>query len=204
MKALTVVLTVLGIYALAQVTIQSFRHAYILWVEPRGSVLYEQVGQDVLSAKTLDELFQRYKDATRKVEEWERGKSDEELQRADRSREPYQTQQVLRAGIEAWEGQRRQLSALHFYWWCGLVTVVVGAACYRRSNRWIGAALLIAGLAEMVWWTSPTFRILSAEAEFGRLLWWKLIYSIATFVGLILLAAGATRMSRTSGYHPAS
>ncbi len=180
MKALQVVLVVFGMYGLAQVTVQSFRHAYILWIEPRGSALVEQVGQDIQAAKTLEELVTRHKEATRKVEEWERDKSQEELSRADRSREPYQSQSILRGAIEAWEGQHRQISQLHFYWWCGFVTLVAGVACYLWVQRWIGATFLIAGFGEMIWWTSPTFRILSAESEFDNLLSWKLIYSVAT------------------------
>jgi hypothetical protein len=186
-KALQVVLIVFGTYGLIQVTVQSFRHAYILWVEPRQSVLTEDVGQRIQAARTLDELVARFRDAKRKVEEWERNKSAEELSRADRSREPYQSERMLRGAIEAWEGQHRQISQLHFYWWCGFVALIAGIATYLRVQRWVGASFLIAGFGEMIWWTSPTFRILSAESEFDQLLRWKLIYSLATLVLLLAL-----------------
>jgi hypothetical protein len=186
-KAVQVVLIAFGMYGLIQVTVQSFRHAYILWIEPRDSVLIEEVGQKIQAARTLDELVARYKEAKRKVEEWERNKSEEELARADRSREPYQSQSMLRGAIEAWESQQRQISQLHFYWWCGFVTLVAGIATYLWVQRWLGASFLIAGFGEMIWWTSPTLRILSAESEFDQLLGWKLVYSVATVVLLLAL-----------------
>ena len=185
MKSLQVVVIVFGMYVVIQSTVQSFRHAYILWFEPRGSVLMEEVGQQIQAARTLDELVARYKEAKRKVEEWERGKSAEELSRADRSRDPYRSESMLRGAVEAWEGQRRQLSQLHFYWWCGLATVAAGIAVYLWVQRWLGAAFLIAGFGEMIWWTSPTLRILSAEMEFAQLLQWKFVYSLAALALLV-------------------
>lgn len=187
MKALQVVLVAFGMFGLVQVTAQSFRHAYILWIEPRNSALVEQVGQDIRAARTLEELVARYKEANQKIEEWERSKSQDEVSRADRSREPYRSQSMLRGAIEAWESQQRQMSQLHFYWWCGFVTLIAGVASYLWVQRWLGTSFLIAGFGEMIWWTSPTFRILSAESEFVQLLGWKLIYSVATLLLLLAL-----------------
>ncbi|MCI0360966.1 MAG: hypothetical protein L0211_21005, partial [Planctomycetaceae bacterium] len=65
MKALPIVLVVLGTYALLHVAVQSFRHVFVLLVEPRTSALdkYEPVEQHIVAAKNLDELAARYDDA---------------------------------------------------------------------------------------------------------------------------------------------
>jgi len=56
---------------------------------------------------------------------------------------------------------------------------------YIKSNRWFGAALVIAGFSEFIYWTSPTF--IGATREFDKLLANKLALSVVSF--LLLLAA---------------
>jgi len=189
MKALPVILVALGIYALFHVTVQSIRHAFILWVDPRGSALakYEQTEQEIVAAKSLEELVAHYEAARAKVKQWEQGKSDREKHEAAlySSQEPYKSQEKLRKAIETWESQHREIYQLHFYWWCGFVILSAGLASCVWVNRWLGLAWLIVAFAEMIWWTSPSFNVLSSQEEFDRLVLWNFIYSAGTLALLL-------------------
>ena len=60
MRALLKTLAILAFVALV---VQTVRHAYMLWFEPRGSVLdkYDQpVKSEIGTAASLDELLRRY------------------------------------------------------------------------------------------------------------------------------------------------
>jgi len=192
MKALPIILVALGIYALFHVTVQSIRHAFILWVDPRGSALakYEQTEQEIVAAKSLEELVAHYEAAREKVKQWEQGKSDKEKQEASSYyslQEPYKSQEKLRKAVQTWESQHREIYQLHFYWWCGLVILLAGLAGCVWVNRWLGVAWLIVAFAEMIWWTSPSFNVLSAQEEFDRLVRWKFIYSMSILALLLAL-----------------
>jgi hypothetical protein len=189
MKVLQIILAMV---ALLQVTIQSFRHAYILWGESRGSVLtrYEKTDQEIIATKSVDKLVALHEAARQKVRDWERNSGQKEKDEAAyyKSQEPHKSEEKLKKAIEAWEDHHRQIGGLHFYWCCGLLAIAVGLAAYVRVHRWLGMAWLIAGFAEMLWWTSPSFRILSSEEEFDRLLLVKFVYSLATLA--LLLGVG--------------
>jgi hypothetical protein len=193
MQALRVVLVVLGIYALVHVTVQSFRHVFVLLVEPRSSVLdpYDPDRQNLAAAKTLAELVAQYDVAHKSVQKWEAGKTPQELQPANRWEEPYKSRDTARQAIEVWEGHQTQIRQLHFFWWAGLLCLIAGVGCYRRWHPWLGAAFFIVAFGEMIYWTSPAFRGWSDGDEFHRLVLWKLLYSTAT---LALLLAMWTRI----------
>jgi hypothetical protein len=208
MKVLQVVLVVLAGCALFQGTIQTFRHAFVLWVEPRDSVLlkYDETREEILSAGSLDELVQQFEEARKKVQQWEQGKSDKEKQQAKSypPDEPYKSEWMLRKAIETWEDQQREIWRLHFYWSCGLAILLAGLAAGRWFHPWLGAAWIITAFVEMIWWTSPAFNIFGSQVEFDRLVLWKLVYSLATLA--ILLGCwyllGITFPSRTAAGQP--
>lgn len=188
MKAVRIVLVILGIYALLHVTAQSFRHAYILNVEARTSALaeFEPVKEQLAEAKDLDELVAFARASHAKLKEWEAGKSSEELRQADHSEEPYHSFALARDAIETWEDHLNQLRELHFFWWCGAVCLLAGLVVWQRSKSWLAIAFFTIAIGEMIYWTSPAIRIWDYGEEFNRLIFWKLIYSAATLT--ILLA----------------
>lgn len=204
--AMRILQLVLGMSALFQVTIQSVRHPYVLWIEPRESVLtkYEEADPRILAAKDVGELTKLYEDARRKVEEWERDKSDKEKKNAAyyASHEPHKSAKKLKGAIETWETHHKQICELHFYWWCGAACLVVGLPIYFWVHHWLGMVWLIAAFAEMIWWTSPSYRMFSSEIEFDRLLLWKFIYSLVTLVLLLglwmILVSRRGAVGRTS------
>src|SRR5262249_42877731 len=140
---------------------------------------------------SLDKLVDEYKSAREKVEEWKKGKSRQEIDEAENiyrrsEEEPHKTARLYHDAIERWENNQRQLRQLHFFWWCGLACLVAGIFCWHRVHPWLGTAFFIIAFGEMIYWTSPEFRVWSDSGEFSRLVSWKLIYSI---VALTLLLA---------------
>ncbi len=180
----------LAILASLFLVVQTIRHAYILWLEPRNSVLdsYEQPLKDqIASAQSVDELVARYDPVRKEVDRIKaaRRAADPNVSFDDlQDTEPFKSEATLREAIQSWEERAMEIHSLRFYWLAGLVLVVLGAASYLRINSWVGMTLLIAGFCEFIYWTSPTF-LGAVTQEFDHLLVNKLVLSLAS---LALLA----------------
>ena len=193
MKGLEKTIVVLAFLALIS---QTIRHAYMLWFEHRESVLdkFDRPKGEIAAATSLDELVRRYEAARKQVEdarqelkqERAQSKTGETVVYADQDTEPYKSERELRMAIEDWERKAKEVHELRFFWTIGLVLLVAGVVIYKRLNRWIGFTLIIAGLSEFIYWTSPTF--FGGTQEFDRLLWNKLVLSL---VSLMLLGVVA-------------
>jgi hypothetical protein len=198
MKTLQVIF---GMLALLIVGAQTFRHIYVLWIEPRGSVLdqFDSTGKDIAESKSLDELVALYEAAWQKVKEADAAHASDTSSESyfrRREQEPYTSAEKLRQAIEEWESHKRQLCELHFFWWAGFLTVILGVLAYYRATQWLGISGLLLGYLEMIWATSPSFSSLGYPIEFERLLTYKVIYSAVT-LGLVLIAwFGFSRRSR--------
>jgi hypothetical protein len=187
MRLFQIVLVIVGMYALLHVTIQSFRHVYVLLLEPRTSVLdkYEPAMREVADSPNLAALVARYDEALARVKRWEQGKTPAEIEARRWTDEPYHTAELLKQAIQTWEEHHRQIRELNFYWWGGLACFLTGLAAYQRWHALLGFAFFLIAFAEMIYWTSPTIRGWSSDQEFQRLLLWKLLYSLAT-LGIVL------------------
>jgi hypothetical protein len=181
----------LAIVALLVLVSQTVRHAYVLWLEPRNSVLdkYDRPLKDEISAATsLDQLLSRY-DQTHIAAEAARkdaaknGEPDPEYKLAQT--EPFKSERALHEAITQWEAKSKEIHALKFYWLVGVAFSAFGMLIYILRRRWLGLTFLIAGFAEIIYWTSPTFLGMSTR-EFDRLLGYKLAFSV---VSLALLLA---------------
>ena len=186
MRALQKTLAIVAFLILAP---QTLRHAYMLWLEPRGSVLdkYDQpVKGQITASSSLDELLRRYDSVRKQVD-----KAKEELSRERKSLaynetldfEPYKSERLLKDAIQEWEKRSKEIHALRLYWIAGCVFLVLGLLSYRKVNRWLGLTLLIAAFSEFIYWTSPTF--FGDTREFDRLLGYKLALSAVSLVLLI-------------------
>ena len=187
MRALLKTLAIIAFLALAS---QTVRHAYMLWLEPRKSVLdkYDQPRkEEIAAAASLDELVRRYDPVRKQVDlaKEQRSKTREQPEYEQNEKEPYKSEGTLREAITEWETRSKEVHALRFYYLVGLIFSALGVLTYIKSNRWLGAALIIAGFSEFIYWTSPTF--IGATREFDRLLANKLALSVVSFV--LLLAA---------------
>ena len=183
----------LGILACLFLTVQTVRHTYLLWFAPRTSALakYDQpLAGEIGTAASLDELLRRY-DPIRK--EADRVRAERRAESPGKpfdeyNEEPFKSERLLRDAITTWEGRSREIDALRFYWFVGLVFAGVGLASYRRWNRWLGMTLAVVGVSEMIYWTSPEFMSLlpGGTHEFDRLLANKLAFSVASLAVLAL------------------
>lgn len=180
----------LAILACLFLVVQTVRHAYVLWLEPRDSVLdrYDRPLKDqVAAARSVDELVTRYDLVRREVDrvKADRRAADPKATFEDvQDTEPFKSEASLREAIQSWEERAKEIHSLRFYWLVGLALAVLGAASYLRVNPWVGMTLLIAGFSEVIYWTSPTF-LGAVTREFDRLLVNKLVLSL---VSLALLA----------------
>jgi hypothetical protein len=181
----------LAIIALLVLVSQTIRHTYLLWVEPRGSVLdrYDQpLKNEITAATSLDELLRRYEPVRKQVDSAraEAAKSGNKIgYEQEKEMEPFKSESALHDAITDWEQKSKEIHGLRFYWFIGLALSAVGLVIYKTFNRWLGFTLLIAGFAEFIYWTSPTF-LGASTREFDRLLLNKLAYSV---ISLVLVVA---------------
>jgi hypothetical protein len=174
--------TTLFILAFLALSTQSFRHVYVKWIEPQGSILDEfrkSYEQKMDSTQTLSELKKQYADAYNRFE-----KKDSELDSTfagKRSLNEIESEKNRIAQlIRHREERNKDVFELWFFWSCGLLSVIFGVIIYLKLNHWIGMAGLISGFSEMVFWTKPSFRSFGGVPEFEMLLNSKLALSIVT------------------------
>jgi len=189
---------------------QTFRHVYVKWIEPTGSVLdefREPVEKDIAASKSLDELKAMYAKAHSAKDAYELGKPLKEVDLARRTGQGVYTEaDKLREAIERVEDQNRSRFQLWFYWLCGLLSAGLGLAAYARVDRWVGLVGMITGFVEMAVWTSPLWRSRGPQGSFEHLLTLKLVLSFTSMVLLLALWLWRARREReaTSEIVPAS
>jgi hypothetical protein len=183
---------ILAMIALVVVAAQTFRHVYVGWVEPRGSVLdqfREKADQDIAASKTIGELILLYDPAWKKVQEEDAKHADDtaESAYARRQNEPYKSEEKLRQAITQREDENKELREVHFFWLCGLTCVLIGFFAYGKLSRWLGLSVLVLGYSEMIWATCPSFRAFGSALEFDCLLATKTICSIVTLILVLIV-----------------
>ncbi len=161
-------------------SVQTAHFTYMKFLYPTSSVLDEQLDDSIRSATSLEDLVQHYEESSARVEEYERTLSPEEKRRVNRRLEPYESKNKLEAAIRDWERKQKQHVRLLFQWTFGLLLTVAGTAIHLRTTSWVGSALIVAGLAEMIWWSSPGISLGGAVAEFERILNTKIILTLVT------------------------
>jgi hypothetical protein len=184
---------------------QPVRHAYVLWLEPRDSVLdkYDQpLKAEIAAARSVEELVGRYDPVRKEVDrvKAERRAADPKVSFEDvQDTEPFRSEGSLRQAIQSWEERAQEIHSLRFYCGVGLALVLLGLTSYLRFNPWLGMTLLIVGFSELIYWTSPSF--ISPTIEFDRLLVNKLVLSVvslAVSAATIRLLGAFSRAERES------
>lgn len=199
MKALR---TVLFILAMVCLTTQAVRHIYVRFLEPRTSVLdkYEQTEtkKAILKARSLGDLVAQYDVAKKRFDELESEKKKAEEDKTkderdvfrDKFRElhevEYDRESELRSAIGQWEQRSKEIHELRVFWLFGFAFFLIGGLLQARGRAWLGISLIIPGVAEMIWWTSPSFGFGGSPVEFDRLLINKLVFTLITLLLLII------------------
>ncbi|MDR3565934.1 MAG: hypothetical protein P4N59_31480 [Negativicutes bacterium] len=182
----------LAIIALLALGVQTVRHAYMLWFEPRGSVLdkYDQpLSGQITNARSLDELVSRYDSVHKDVVRARLQQQDTDHKPGlieDIQVEPYKSENMLRTAIQDWEGKAKEVYSLKFYWTIAFCCLALGSVIFKWVNRWLGLTIQIAAFSEFIYWTSPTF-LGPTMGEFDRLLKLKLALSAISLVLLLVV-----------------
>jgi len=182
----------LAIVAFLVLGAQIVRHAYILWFEPRGSVLdkYDQpLKGQITNASSLDELLSRYDPVHKEADQarlqkpnFDRGPDFLGINEV----EPFKSETMLRNAIKDWEEKSKEVYSLKFYWIVGFFCLALGAIIFKWANGWLGLTLQIAAFSEFIYWTSPTF-LGPTLREFDRLLAYKLALSAISLALLLFI-----------------
>jgi len=183
---------------------QAVRHIYVAYVEPRTSVLdkYDEsdAGKAVREATSLAQLLSLYDPARKRVDELnkelkaakESKKTKEEQQLVeekfrDDHRDEYRRAAELGSAIADWEHKTNQVLELRVFWACGIGLFLVGAVLLAAGRQWLGVSLIVPGIVEMLWWTSPSIRLEGCPVEFERLLHEKILFTLIT-LGVVIVA----------------
>ena len=199
MKALK---TTVLIFASFVLTTQAVRHVYVRYVEPRTSVLdsFDETTakRAIQNATALSDLVQQYAPARKQVDlldsdlkkELSQQTRDEYYMYEQKWREDhkqeYERESDLKVAIQDWENRSKEILELRVFWTFGLALFLIGIFLQGRGFSWLGMSLLIPGIVEMIWWTSPSFRFVGSPLEFDRLLNNKLMFTLAT-IAIILI-----------------
>jgi hypothetical protein len=172
-------------------TTQTIRHIYIKRVEPKDSILdkyKEKTEKNIDESKNLDELIKLYDDSNNKVKEYEKNPKNEKIEYYKQiSTEPYKTKTKIENAIKTIENQKKSIIEFIFYWLCGFICLGIGLFILIIKNKWIGLGFILIGFIEMAVWTSPLFRSYGPQYAFNLLLNLKLIFSILSFMLLLIL-----------------
>jgi hypothetical protein len=183
---------------------QAVRHIYVAYVEPRTSVLdkYNEsdAGKAVREAKSLAELLTLYDPARKRVDELDKElKAAKESKRTreeqqlvaekfrDDHRDEYRRASELGNAITDWEHKTSQVLELRVFWAFGIGLFLIGAVLLATGRQWLGVSLIIPGIVEMLWWTSPSIRLDGCPVEFDRLLHEKILLTLIT-LGVVIVA----------------
>ena len=190
------------IMALLVLTTQAVRHVYVRYLEPRTSVLDKfeetEAKKVIQNAAALSDIVKEYEPARKRVDQLNEemkkelfGKPNNEYYiletkyREDHKQE-YERETELKKGIRDWEIRSKEILELRVFWLFGFIFFVAGIFMLKKRFAWIGMAFIVSGIAEMIWWTSPSFHFFGSPLEFDRLLNNKLCFTIVTIVLLIV------------------
>ena len=185
-------LKTLSVIALLVLLPQTVRHAYLLWLQPRTSVLdkYDKpLRGEISQATSIDELLRLYDPVRKQVDQAraERARSGAAMPEYEEpSIEPFKSERQLRNAIEDWERRSHEIREIRFYWSIGLLFLLLGLFFYRKVTRWAGVALAVTAFAEFIYWTSPTF-FGAGTREFDRLLVNKLALTAVSLALLVFV-----------------
>ena len=173
------------------VTTQTVRHAYVRIFYDRPSVLdkYEdETDLEIRSTVSLESLLKQYDKVYNDVIEFEKGKTEEELNSINiYGNEHYVSKSKYKDAIVDWEAKEEMIHEVIVFWIIGFLLISIGSYLYFKKSKWIGLSIIIPGIIQMIWWSSPSMSVSGAHVEFLKFLNAKLIFSLITFFILIVM-----------------
>ncbi len=183
-----IVQTILFVFAILTLSAQLVHFTYKKTFYPLASVLDKQLDKNIRKTLTFDELVEKYNKADADVKAFEKGKTKEELKKYQTYRdEPFVTRYKLKNAVRDWERKESQRQRMIYYWFGGLVLILIGGLLYYFRQLWFGMGIIIAGLLEFLWWSSPSFSSSGAAIEYARILNTKLFLTVLSLLVVIVL-----------------
>ncbi len=181
-------ITTLFIISMVVVITQTVRHSYVRGFYNNHSVLDEfedDVTLEIKSSVSLDSLLVQYEKSHNAVADFEKNKTEEVLRESFKElNELRSVESKYERAIRDWESKEEKTRELIVFWLAGFIIIVIGIFLYSKNYKWIGLSLILSGIIEMIWWSSPSIANQGANIEFYKLLNIKLIFSIITFIVL--------------------
>jgi len=181
-------ITTLFIISMVVVITQTVRHSYVRGFYNNHSVLDEfedDVTLEIKSSVSLDSLLVQYEKSHNAVANFKKNKTEEVLRESFKElNELRSVESKYERAIRDWESKEEKTRELIVFWFAGFLIIVIGIFNYSKNYKWIGLSLILSGVIEMIWWSSPSITNQGANIEFYKLLNIKLIFSIITFIVL--------------------
>jgi hypothetical protein len=73
--------------------------------------------------------------------------------------------------------------------------LLLGLLLYKQQYLWLGLTVIITGISEMIWWTSPSFRWGGGSIEFDKLLTNKIAFSLTSIILLLITGHVVERLN---------
>jgi hypothetical protein len=193
MRGLQITIFILAMIALVA---QTTHFVYVKYFYETASALDDYAETKIKKAESLQELVKDYESSLEKVKDYEKDKSDEDLSNIRMQQiEPYKTKLKLESAITDWESKEQNIKKLWVQWSIGLMVLAIGCVLFYKGIFWFGMALVISGIGEMIWWSSPSLNLGGAVSSFETLLNYKLALSlISLLVVAVIWSANERRL----------
>lgn len=192
MKKLQITLFLLASLVLLTQTVRHV-HLYFFELSSNASALdpFEsnyQIKKEVTEERSTKVLVAEFGVTQAKIKELEKDKTKEELEELKKTESDlYEKNSRLRSEVEDRERRLREIRDLWIFCAAGLGFILLGGVFYLKQAVWMGLSLILAGFAELIWWSSPSFSGGGANAEYELLLLNKIVISLIS-LGLLYLA----------------
>lgn len=174
---------------------QTIRHMHLYFYGTETSVLdqFEEFSEEkdrIQNDRSLESLVLDYEAGKAEVSKLEKGLDWSERQEVRVENESlFSRVEMLESEIRQREMRSRDLRDMVMFSVAGFLLVIGGYFLVKTGREWSGIAVVIAGFAELVWWTKPDFFGNWAFNEYGNLLVAKIVISFSALITLFLLFA---------------
>lgn len=183
--------------------IQAIRHVHLYFYGAEESVVeqfdeFYGMKHDIELEGSTDDLLAEYETTQEKLSELAgSGQTGTPYELRARDPELYERHDKLRMELTQREMQTRQLRDAWQFSIAAYVLILIGALLYMRGHAWVGMSLVLPGMLELVYWSSPSFTLGGAVREYELLLMNKIVLTTIALAALYALWALSGHAKRT-------
>lgn len=173
--------TIIFVILVTGLCLQGIRHVnlYVFGVEESILAPFDEfygMKRDIRVEGSTNELLAEYESSKAEIEriiDADPSRPRHELHREHQ--EAFERNQALSEELRQREMRRLELRDVWYFSIAGYLLVVLGVVIFSRGFTWVGTSLVLPGLLELVWWSSPSFSLGGALREYEALLISKII-----------------------------